>query len=137
MKGSCWSPLAKCQTLEIKLAMLTSLNFLDWKRSTDLVCAVSFVFSTVAYKLLAGKPSQVIMVKNGNNVEAYQFDAAAQQWQKVGDVVDAIGQKRNQTYNGQTYDYVFDVDIGDGQTLKLPYNATGTSSSRNNEFPGK
>ncbi|KAJ3415623.1 hypothetical protein HDV05_004499 [Chytridiales sp. JEL 0842] len=81
-----------------------------------------------------GKPSQVIMVRNGNNVEAHQFDAATQQWTKVGDVVDAIGQKRNQSYNGQTYDYVFDVDIGDGQMLKLPYNTSENPYQTAQEF---
>jgi hypothetical protein len=45
----------------------------------------------------------------------------------VGEVVDAIGQSRKQLYNGKEYDYVFDVDIGDGvPPLKLPYNASGT-----------
>ena len=47
-------------------------------------------------------------------------------WQKVGDVVDAVGQGRKQLYGGREYDYVFDVDIQDGvPPLKLPYNVTG------------
>jgi phospholipase A-2-activating protein len=47
-------------------------------------------------------------------------------WQKIGDVVDAVGQGRKQLYQGKEYDYVFDVDIQDGvPALKLPYNVTG------------
>lgn len=41
-------------------------------------------------------------------------------------VVDAVGSGRKQLHNGKEYDYVFDIDIGDGiPPLKLPYNATG------------
>jgi len=47
----------------------------------------------------------------------------------VGEVVDAIGNSRKQLYNGREYDYVFDVDIGDGiPPLKLPYNVSGLYS---------
>lgn len=65
------------------------------------------------------------MVRNGNIVEAHQWDTAKEQWQKIGEVVDAIGNSRKQVYAGQEYDYVFDIDIGAGQNLKLPYNVTG------------
>uniref|UniRef100_A0A0W0FF69 Putative phospholipase A-2-activating protein n=1 Tax=Moniliophthora roreri TaxID=221103 RepID=A0A0W0FF69_MONRR len=71
------------------------------------------------------KPGEVKMVKNGDKVEAHQWDAGSYSWQKVGDVVDAVGQGRKQLYQGKEYDYVFDVDIQDGvPPLKLPYNAT-------------
>lgn len=47
-------------------------------------------------------------------------------WQKIGDVVDAVGSGRKQLYEGKEYDYVFDVDIQDGvPPLKLPYNVSG------------
>lgn len=47
-------------------------------------------------------------------------------WQKVGEVVDAVGPGRKQLFEGKEYDYVFDVDITDGAPpLKLPYNVTG------------
>ena len=50
----------------------------------------------------------------------------ARNWQKVGEVVDAVGSNRKQLYQGKEYDYVFDVDIQDGVLpLKLPYNASG------------
>lgn len=55
-----------------------------------------------------------------------QWDGSSGSWQKVGDVVDAVGQGRRQLYEGKEYDYVFDVDIQDGvPPLKLPYNAAG------------
>lgn len=81
------------------------------------------------------------MIRNGDSVEAYQvsvnysslccieasqWDSIRQSWEKIGDVVDAIGQGRKQLYEGKEYDYVFDVDIQDGvPPLKLPYNITG------------
>lgn len=47
-------------------------------------------------------------------------------WQKIGEVVDAVGSGRKQLLDGKEYDYVFDVDIQDGvPPLKLPYNANG------------
>jgi phospholipase A-2-activating protein len=56
-----------------------------------------------------------------------QWDSSSLSWQKIGDVVDAVGQSRKQLYQGKEYDYVFDVDIQDGvPPLKLPYNVTGT-----------
>lgn len=58
-----------------------------------------------------------------------QWDSATFNWQKVGDVVDAVGSGRKQLYQGKEYDYVFDVDVQEGMPpLKLPYNANG-------EFP--
>jgi phospholipase A-2-activating protein len=66
------------------------------------------------------------MVKNGKIVEAHQWDSATGSWQKIGDVVDAVGQGRKQLYEGKEYDYIFDVDIKDGAPpLKLPYHASG------------
>lgn len=55
-----------------------------------------------------------------------KWDADNTTWQRVGEVVDAVGQGRKQLYQGKEYDYVFDVDIQDGvPPLKLPYNVTG------------
>lgn len=55
-----------------------------------------------------------------------QWDSASSSWQKIGDVVDAVGSGRRQVYEGREYDYVFDVDIKDGvPPLKLPYNTSG------------
>ena len=58
----------------------------------------------------------------------FQWDASAHSWQKIGDVVDAVGSGRKQLYQGKEYDYVFDVDVEEGAPpLKLPYNASGMS----------
>ncbi|KAF9532143.1 phospholipase A-2-activating protein [Crepidotus variabilis] len=70
------------------------------------------------------KDGEVKMIRNGSIVEAHTWDGINQQWQKVGEVVDAVGTGRKQLYQGKEYDYVFDVDIQDGvPPLKLPYNA--------------
>ncbi|KAI9184181.1 WD repeat protein Lub1 [Blastocladiella emersonii ATCC 22665] len=69
------------------------------------------------------RDGQVLMVKTeAGNVEAHQWSSGQKMWVKVGDVVDAIGSGRKQVYNGKEYDYVFDIDVGGGQFLKLPYN---------------
>jgi phospholipase A-2-activating protein len=69
---------------------------------------------------------QVIMVKAGDKVEAYQWSTAARTWQQIGEVTDAVGSSRKQLYQGIEYDYVFDVDIAENMpALKLPYNVTG------------
>ncbi|RUO95508.1 PLAA family ubiquitin binding protein [Jimgerdemannia flammicorona] len=64
------------------------------------------------------------MVRVGTIVEAHQWSNATRSWQKVGEVVDAVGANRKQTYQGQEYDHVFDIDIGEGRVLKLPFNVT-------------
>ena len=90
------------------------------------------------------------MIRRGENVEAHQvrspirslsklldehtaprqWDSATSSWQKIGDVVDAVGSGRKQLYEGREYDYVFDVDVQEGAPpLKLPYNVSGTWTS--------
>ncbi|KAG6889830.1 hypothetical protein C0995_014307 [Termitomyces sp. Mi166 len=81
------------------------------------------------------KPGEVKMIRNGSVVEAHQWDSATNSWQKIGDVVDAVGQGRKQLYQGREYDYVFDVDIQDGvPPLKLPYNVTENPFSAAQKF---
>jgi phospholipase A-2-activating protein len=78
------------------------------------------------------KAGQTVMIKNAQKgtIEVYQWDAQAYQWQKIGDVVDAVGSGRRQLYEGKEYDYVFDIDVQEGvPPLKLPYNASGWGSS--------
>ncbi|WWC62195.1 uncharacterized protein I303_104790 [Kwoniella dejecticola CBS 10117] len=71
------------------------------------------------------KDGQVLMIKNNGVVEAYQWSQPSSTWQQIGQVVDAIGQGRKQLYEGQEYDYVFDVDVSEGMPpLKLPYNVS-------------
>ncbi|KAL0946557.1 hypothetical protein HGRIS_012762 [Hohenbuehelia grisea] len=95
-----------------------------------------------ALQIPGKKPGDVKMVKNGSIVEAHQWDSASGSWQKIGEVVDAVGQDRKQLYQGKEYDYVFDVDIQDGvPALKLPYNITENPYSaaqtflQNNDLP--
>jgi phospholipase A-2-activating protein len=75
------------------------------------------------------KEGQVIMVKNGDKVEAYQWSSNETTWQQIGEVTDAVGSGRKQIYQGEEYDYVFDVDIAENMPpLKLPFNVTGAFS---------
>ncbi|KAI7899292.1 WD40-repeat-containing domain protein [Cokeromyces recurvatus] len=71
------------------------------------------------------KEGQVIMVNMGSTVEAHQWSMQSQSWQKIGEVVGSSGSSK-QTYEGKEYDYVFDIDVGEGPNgkLKLPYNVT-------------
>ncbi|QFZ25474.1 hypothetical protein EJF18_10570 [Clavispora lusitaniae] len=73
----------------------------------------------------AGKcEGETVMVRSNTGiVEAHQWSGGS--WVKIGDVVSAAGSGTKQQYNGKEYDYVFDVDVADGQPpLKLPFNAT-------------
>ncbi|CCX05696.1 Similar to Ubiquitin homeostasis protein lub1; acc. no. O94289 [Pyronema omphalodes CBS 100304] len=88
------------------------------------------------------KDGQVIMVRNGSNVEAHMWSASAGEWANVGQVVDAVGSNRRRMYEGAEYDFVFDVDIQEGAPpLKLPYNASQNPFEaarkflENNELP--
>ncbi|KAJ1959901.1 WD repeat protein Lub1 [Dipsacomyces acuminosporus] len=81
------------------------------------------------------KDQQVIMVKDGAIVIAYQWDQGTAQWSKVGEVVNAVGQSQKQMFDGKEYDYVFDVDIQEGAPpLKLPYNVTENPYSAAQKF---
>ncbi|KAF3435623.1 hypothetical protein FNV43_RR22714 [Rhamnella rubrinervis] len=69
---------------------------------------------------------QTKVVREGDNGVAYSWNLREQKWDKIGEVVDGPddGMKRP-VLNGVEYDYVFDVDIGDGEPIrKLPYNRT-------------
>ncbi|PHH88989.1 hypothetical protein CDD83_6795 [Cordyceps sp. RAO-2017] len=77
------------------------------------------------------------MIRESNgNVTAHQWSASQQQWINVGTVVDAVGSTGKKVeYNGQSYDYVFDVDIEDGKPpLKLPYNLSENPYERATKF---
>ncbi|PNY23395.1 Ubiquitin homeostasis protein lub1 [Tolypocladium capitatum] len=85
------------------------------------------------------KEGQVQMIKESNgNVTAHQWSASQQQWINVGTVVDAVGSTGKKVeYNGQSYDFVFDVDIEDGKPpLKLPYNLSENPYERATKFLG-
>lgn len=71
------------------------------------------------------KDGQIQMIHEVNgSVTAHAWSSASGSWNLVGTVVDSVssnGQK--EVYNGQEYDFVFNVDMEDGKPpLKLPYN---------------
>ncbi|KAG9241958.1 WD40-repeat-containing domain protein [Calycina marina] len=73
------------------------------------------------------KDGQVQMIRELNgNVSAYMWAASSGKWDNVGTVVDAAGSSGKKVeFDGQEYDYVFDVDVEDGKPpLKLPFNAS-------------
>ncbi|KAI0975651.1 ubiquitin homeostasis protein lub1 [Xylaria arbuscula] len=83
------------------------------------------------------KEGQVQMIKEDDgSVTAHQWSAGQQQWINVGTVVDAVGSSGKKVeYNGQSYDYVFDVAIEEGQpSLKLPYNLSENPYARAQKF---
>ncbi|KAK5999240.1 Ubiquitin homeostasis protein lub1 [Cladobotryum mycophilum] len=78
---------------------------------------------------------QMILESNGN-ITAHQWSVSQQQWINVGTVVDTVGSTGKKVeYKGQSYDYVFDVDIEDGKPpLKLPYNLSENPYERATKF---
>ncbi|KAI1127240.1 ubiquitin homeostasis protein lub1 [Nemania abortiva] len=83
------------------------------------------------------KDGQIQMIKEDDGtVTAHQWSVGQQQWINVGTVVDAVGSSgRKVEYNGQSYDYVFDVAIEEGQpSLKLPYNLSENPYARAQKF---
>ncbi|CAM8997567.1 unnamed protein product [Rhodiola kirilowii] len=77
-----------------------------------------------ALQIPGSADGQTKVVREGDNGVAYAWNAREQIWDKIGEVVDGPddGMKRP-VLNGVEYDYVFDVDIGDGEPVrKLPYN---------------
>ncbi|KAI1160807.1 ubiquitin homeostasis protein lub1 [Nemania serpens] len=83
------------------------------------------------------KEGQVQMIREDDeSVTAHQWSVAQQEWINVGTVVDAVGSSgRKVEYNGQSYDYVFDVAIEEGQpSLKLPYNLSENPYARAQKF---
>ena len=78
-----------------------------------------------------------IMVKNPNSgtIEAHQWSGG--EWHKIGDVVGSSSSGKKQTYQGKEYDFVFDVDIKDGEPpLKLPYNVNDNPYTAAEKFLG-
>ncbi|XP_043712517.1 phospholipase A-2-activating protein [Telopea speciosissima] len=69
---------------------------------------------------------QTKVVREGDNGVAYSWNLTEQKWDKIGEVVDGpedSNSMKSAVLDGVQYDYVFDVDIGDGEPIrKLPYN---------------
>ncbi|KAK7429392.1 WD repeat protein Lub1 [Neonectria magnoliae] len=85
------------------------------------------------------KDGQVQMINEANgSVTAHTWSSSQQQWINVGTVVDAVGSTGKKVeFNGQSYDFVFDVDIEDGKpALKLPYNLSENPYERATKFLG-
>jgi phospholipase A-2-activating protein len=80
------------------------------------------------------REGQTTMInKGGGRVEAYQWNMLDQRWMKIGDVVgsaDSTAEGQASAtggkimFEGQYYDYVFNVELDEGVPLKLPYNIT-------------
>ncbi|XP_071736773.1 uncharacterized protein [Rutidosis leptorrhynchoides] len=70
------------------------------------------------------KDGQTIVVREGDNGVAYAWNMKEQKWDKIGEVIDGPDDGvKLPVLDGVQYDYVFDVDIGDGEPIrKLPYN---------------
>lgn len=85
------------------------------------------------------KEGQVQMIKEDDgSITAHTWSAIQQQWTNVGTVVDAVGSTGKKVeYQGQSYDFVFDVDIEEGKPpLKLPYNLSENPYERATKFLG-
>lgn len=97
-----------------------------WRSQTKMVGGVKVkdLPGMEALKQPGTKNGQTKIIREGDNGVAYSWNAKEFQWDKVGEIVDGPGNFDNRpTLNGQQHDYVFDVDIGDGEpTRKLPYN---------------
>ncbi|GFQ03817.1 phospholipase a-2-activating protein [Phtheirospermum japonicum] len=67
---------------------------------------------------------QTKVVREGDNGVAYSWNMREQKWDKIGEVIDGPNDNlKRPMLDGTQYDYVFDVDIGDGEPVrKLPYN---------------
>ncbi|GIZ45716.1 hypothetical protein CKM354_000887100 [Cercospora kikuchii] len=72
---------------------------------------------------------QLFIREHDGSVTAHLWASSTSQWNLIGTVVEGEGTgAKKKSYNGQEYDYVFDIDIEDGKPpLKLPYNLTESS----------
>ncbi|KAI3446071.1 hypothetical protein Pfo_002736 [Paulownia fortunei] len=77
-----------------------------------------------ALKTPGSSDGQTKVVREGDNGVAYAWNMREQKWDKIGEVVDGPDDNmKRPVLDGIQYDYVFDVDIGDGEPVrKLPYN---------------
>lgn len=81
------------------------------------------------------KEGDIEIFRNGNIGEAYMWHVEGGYWERIGEVVGTSLDQQSQGssrkyYNGDhifpagEYEYIFDVDLGEGITKKLPYNNT-------------
>ncbi|WVZ61723.1 hypothetical protein U9M48_011552 [Paspalum notatum var. saurae] len=77
-----------------------------------------------ALQVPGNSDGQTLIVREGDNGVAYSWSSSELKWDKIGEVVDGPGDSaQGQVHDGVRYDFVFNVDIGDGEPIrKLPYN---------------
>ncbi|XP_062189711.1 uncharacterized protein LOC133892777 [Phragmites australis] len=77
-----------------------------------------------ALQVPGNSDGQTLIVREGDNGVAYSWNSRELKWDKIGEVVDGPGDAApGQVLDGVRYDFVFNVDIGDGEPIrKLPYN---------------
>ncbi|XP_062187090.1 uncharacterized protein LOC133890640 isoform X2 [Phragmites australis] len=79
-----------------------------------------------ALQVPGNSDGQTLIVREGDNGVAYSWNSRELKWDKIGEVVDgpeAGDAAQGQVLDGVRYDFVFNVDIGDGEPIrKLPYN---------------
>ncbi|XP_022763569.1 phospholipase A-2-activating protein [Durio zibethinus] len=77
-----------------------------------------------ALQIPGNSDGQTKIVREGDNGVAYSWNMRGQKWDKIGEVVDGPDDSmKRSVLDGVQYDYVFDVDIGDGEPIrKLPFN---------------
>uniref|UniRef100_A0A0P4WEV7 Phospholipase A-2-activating protein n=1 Tax=Scylla olivacea TaxID=85551 RepID=A0A0P4WEV7_SCYOL len=72
------------------------------------------------------RDGQTVMVREGEKINCYSWSSSSQQWTAVGEVVGGTGGSASTSgkvlHEGKEYDYVFDVELDQGNILKLPYN---------------
>lgn len=73
----------------------------------------------------AGRYDGDVRVFSDGTPRAYRWDAAAQRWDLIGDVVSgppgSDSSDSGNVFEGRRYDHVFDVEL-DGRHMRLPYN---------------
>lgn len=67
------------------------------------------------------------LIREGDNICAYQWSNIKMEWTKVGDVVGEANSDKDPSakteFEGKEYDFVFNIDIKDDEpALKLPFN---------------
>jgi phospholipase A-2-activating protein len=67
------------------------------------------------------KDGENLIVRVGNSAEVYTWSSGESKWTKIGEVVDSAPGGKKELY-GKEFDYVFDVDLGDGGMKKIGYN---------------
>ncbi|KAL6647131.1 hypothetical protein ACP70R_014568 [Stipagrostis hirtigluma subsp. patula] len=77
-----------------------------------------------ALQVPGNSDGQTLIVREGDNGVAYSWNSRELKWDKIGEVVDGPEDAaQGQVLDGVRYDFVFNVDIGDGEPIrKLPYN---------------